>query len=655
MKKDVRLPSWLKEGVKPLKNRFPKRPNLMVFDTETEEGKPYLLTFYDGNKPSYLRVKERNILRFFMHYLLDCCSKHKSNILFAHNLEFDIGAVLCHKWKENFFWLKPPLFNVYDNILEKETYLGVINLFYQKTWFAQIRLRNNANVKVVDSNNFVRGTLWRLSRDLGFEHKKYDRPFFVTEGRKPKNRREWNMLLNYCGREIKATYELAEYILNLHRDYDVGYAVSIPHLGSKVFRKHFLEVTIPQIPHYAKTLVELSIHGGRSDSFVSTPVVIPHVKMYDYNSFYPYAMAMLPPMTKGKWFRVKKFDSEHEGFYLISGFVKKCRYPILIKSSSGMTYANNEKIKNVSVTSYELREALRSGEVKIDKIRGYVWKPSSKSVNPFKNYIEHFYKRKREAETDTALYMANKLLLNAIYGKTYQAVRLTDYQETPEYVLDKKRNTLRKSKIKYRGGGLYLPHVGSWITSMCRAILHSDFHRYEAIDCATDSFKTLKDVPEGSNLGELKRVCEGLLLLIRPKLYVMFSKEREKEILDHGNLREWLKENVKKLDDLDFKRGSKVDIVKFALHGFWGNCFQLLSLYKNKNVSYDFKHMTKIRESLKQKKYPRVMEHGIRSIHVEWKDEKGLCGLRKEEALKSLEMCSLNCFSCAHSDVTMRL
>ena len=60
MNKIVLLPSWLKDGVKPLKNSFPKKPNLLVFDTGTESeisGDPYLLTFYDGSKPEYLRVE----------------------------------------------------------------------------------------------------------------------------------------------------------------------------------------------------------------------------------------------------------------------------------------------------------------------------------------------------------------------------------------------------------------------------------------------------------------------------------------------------------------------------------------------------------------------------------------------------------------------
>ena len=51
MDKNVIIPKYLMNGIKPLKNSFPKRSNLLVFDTETESritGEPYLLTFYDG-------------------------------------------------------------------------------------------------------------------------------------------------------------------------------------------------------------------------------------------------------------------------------------------------------------------------------------------------------------------------------------------------------------------------------------------------------------------------------------------------------------------------------------------------------------------------------------------------------------------------------
>lgn len=70
--------------------------------------------------------------------------------------------------------------------------------------------------------------------------------------------------------------------------------------------------------------------------------------------------------------------------------------------------------------------------------------------------------------------------------------------------------------------------------------VNEDLHRYEAIDCATDSFKTQRsDIPTGSGLGELKHEHHGLLLRIRPKLYVMFSEDIQAQVMGEfaGDLR----------------------------------------------------------------------------------------------------------------------
>ena len=63
------------------------------------------------------------------------------------------------------------------------------------------------------------------------------------------------------------------------------------------------------------------------------------------------------------------------------------------------------------------------------------------------------------------------------------------------------------------------------------------------------------------------------MLLIRPKLYVMFSDEIAERVKQVGDLREYLKSvDVKSLRYPE-------DVVKYALHGFWGNVNQLLELY----------------------------------------------------------------------------
>lgn|GEM_PF-1623778 len=643
MDKQITIPKYLREGIKPLLNHFPRKSNLLVFDTETDNGDPYLLTFYDGFKITYFKVNEDSILQTFFTFLNEHCSKNQNNIIFAHNLLFDLTAVLC-KYERNIFqWRDPPRQDVY----EEGRFLGSIKIFYEKQCFAQIRLKNGAYVKLLDSTNFIRGSLYDLSRALQFKYKKRERPYFVKEGRAPKTREEWQKLYLYCNAEIKAEYELAKFILGMHKRYDVGFSVSQAQLGSKIFRKYFLKESIPQIPEYIRKFAELTIHGGRANVFVNTPILIPNVKMYDYNSFYPYAMTLIPPISKGEWVKVKygrpiRELDEYEGFYKVRGYVENCKYPIIIKSAKSLEYANGEEIKNTWTVSYELREALRNNEIEIKNLEGYLWKPDKNATNPFKDYVEHFFNEKNKCERNNPLYLANKLLLNALYGKTYQAIRLTDYTEEPELVWNEDLGKCMKNEILYRAGGLYLPHIGSWITSLCRAILHKDLHRYQAIDCATDSFKTLKTAPGGNKLGDLKLECEGLLLLLRPKLYVIFSKEIQKEVMEIGDLREWLRRN----NIYELKEGR--DILRYALHGFWGNVHELLELYRDRKTEYKTMHMNKIKEAIKQRKKARVMENVKRELNVNWGNELGLCNILKEEALKEKELCNLQCFICAY-------
>lgn len=166
-------------------------------------------------------------------------------------------------------------------------------------------------------------------------------------------------------------------------------------------------------------------------------------------------------------------------------------------------------------------------------------------------------------KSDFSLKTVYKLLLNGLYGKTYQTIRQTSYEETSEWTWNHETETCFRNEIEYRAGGIYLPHIGAWITSLCRARLHQLLHQYEAIDCATDSFKTTRRAKEGKGLGELKLESEGLLLLVRAKLYVMFSNEVQREVFKEYNrdLREFLKHNLEKLD---FQK----DVVKYASHGF---------------------------------------------------------------------------------------
>ena len=633
------LPGYLQDGVKPLRNHYPRNVNLLAFDTETARGEPYLLTFCDGKEISFNGVNKNTVLDRFFEYLESHCMKskktHWSNLLYAHNLQFDLTAILCHRETEIFRFLHPPLIDHQK---------GTIKVYCGKTWFAQVRLKNGTYVKVLDSANFIKGSLYDISRSLALATSKPKRPYFVENGRAPRNQDEWWRLHGYCRAEIMAQYELAQFILRMHEQYNCGISVSASQLSSKVFRRHYLKSTIPQVPPYLRSLVEITIHGGRASVFVPTPTVIPNVRMYDYNSFYPWAMTELPSITSGEWKETACFVDDREGFYLVTGYVHQCKYPILLRNSHSFEYANGERVVDVPVPSYELREAIKCGEIDLQSARGYVWMPDGNAENPFREYVSDFYDKKNSTPKDHPLYVTYKLLLNTLYGKTFQAVRQTDYEEEPEQVWNESQQRAVRNRILYRAGGLYLPHVASWITSMCRARLHSDLHRYNGIDCATDSFKITQEIAESNALGGLKLECEGLLLLIRPKVYVMFSREVQKEAESHGDLREYLKQNLERLDLAE-------DVVRYATHGFWGTPRQLLELYVEKGNVYTVQHMLKIREAIRQNKQARVMESQLRHIGVNWENEYGFCGQRKVQAMIYMDSCTDNCFTCAHNTV----
>jgi len=180
MDKNVILPLYLREKISPLRQGYPQKVKALVFDTETEDGTPYLLTFYDGEKVKFLRVDEKPIAEEFFKYLLEhCTSKKHSYILYCHNLGFDISAVFdSHR---ELFSLKTALFILKDQ--ESDKTVAEAKLFTNKIWFVQIKLYNGVNIKVVDTASFLKGSLFQLSRILNFKYKKHERPFLLSKAR----------------------------------------------------------------------------------------------------------------------------------------------------------------------------------------------------------------------------------------------------------------------------------------------------------------------------------------------------------------------------------------------------------------------------------------------------------------------------------------
>ena len=744
----------MREELKPHNRGFPNSINIIAFDCETEDGNAYLLTLYNGKDITYKWIdyedklsfdvnkvvsvrrgktkgkivsttKEKivtsKIIEVFINYLKDNIVKKGVNVLFAHNLEFDIGAVL----DEIMFKLledSPHVPPKFEYTTELGDTFGIKlhgrNRWWGTMWMGNRNRKKKTVVMLLDTSSFVQGSLYNITRELELNHKKPSRPEHIGEGKKPKTRNEQTITYNYCRKEILAQYDLAKWIIDLHKEYDVPISVSMAHLGSKILRKQFTPHPIQQVPqnnekiyvyrndkglivssqnpellnhtHVMTTkkmyngdtnkfeerkvekyflqkgimrLSEHSTHGGRSSSFVGNNVIIKNVNVYDYNSFYPWAMTQLPRMSKGKWEKVNKFIDKFEGFYEVTGTVKHCRYPIIIPFPATMKFAGetkDERILKAPITSYELREALRTNEIEIDNLRGYIFIPDKDAVNPFKNFVLHFWDKRHESRDNTTKNVGYKLLMNSLYGKTYQTVPFPEYINQVDMVWDDERKIAVTKEKRYRAGSLYLPHVASWILGMTKAKLHQDLHKYKCLTCSTDSIMSRNRIKSSDRLGELKLVHVNdtplencLVLFLRPKLYVIFPSTIQKEVEKiekemgtdpHTALRKHL--------NIVLKQNSKKLALKYAKHGFRGTIRQLLWLYALKANEYDYDHFVRLREGIKQDitEKIRTVQKLTAHIKIDHNNPIMFCGYSSKKAVKQMELCIFpDCYNCAYT------
>jgi hypothetical protein len=292
------------------------------------------------------------------------------------------------------------------------------------------------------------------------------------------------------------------------------------------------------------------------------------VTAYDIGSAYPHAMVSLPPLTAGRWESVSDYHPGAAGVYHIRGHVRgRCIYgvfPATTRKRGERTVYIEEGPFDVWTTGWEVASAW--DEISLDSVEGFIWKPAPGAVNPFKHFVDHFFRLKQETpKTDPRREMA-KVILNSLYGKTIQRRPLG-----PDWI----------------AGGLFNAFWASQITGHCRAELHRLEHKYQALHTSTDSILThASHVPTGTGLGELQQVAQGALVVARCKLYVILD--------DCGRI-------VKDGD---------------AFHAFFASAEQFLTALRTGSPTYRVEHMVKPRESLRSKQKPFRMIERTYTLHL---------------------------------------
>lgn len=536
-------------------------------DTETLEGEPMTLQFYseDCACESIHFVNSKSASKTF----LEWCSKRKKNVahvVYVHNLGFDLPEFL---WGYHAKLIGP------GGDFSFKIGSWLITGVYGSPTFCKLSNGHNLSITIVDSWSFFRGSLAKGAELFCPDLPKLKRVSGLgSQQFKPTDK----AFCAYAMRDAEVSYHMGRAIEKMHAEWDIPQTVSVADMAATIFRRKFLSYDIPQPDRDVIDAALLSYHGGKNNITVESGWY-ENVTCLDISSAYPHAMHEMPAFSNvdlyKRYRKSARIRSVPEwGIYCVTGTLAECQWPVVF--SHGFKPLHG-RIDRIWIHGQEVNEALRSGELKIESIRGnYYDYEKDHQASAFRHFVETFYKLK-STETDPVLRYMQKLVLNSISGKLIQtrkrgAASFTD--------IDAGVTTTAADLI---AGGMFHPFIASGVTAHTRGRIHRLEHDVRAIHTATDGVmsRAKNARPIGSGLGAI--TCEArdaTVLMIRNKCYVIYAKK-----------------STKTTPSSVFKGKH---ILKYALHGFQGNVSQLEKLIATNRRKYEVSRPNRLKESLKR-------------------------------------------------------
>ena len=538
-------------GVRALKVSCQQDMTLCSFDTETFYASVFAFGFChpDGEVEINHGLKKDHI-SFFLDRLRAVPSRAGSTIVCgAHYMLFDLGVL---------FWRTVAPLNPSSDRAPRQmnfsmlSHRAEIEFFMSRPCFARIRM-DGRTYHLIDTYSFFPMGLKKALKMLKCETQKKEKPSQLGKRIIPLSE-----LRPYLSADCRGVLALLKEILVLHQKYEARLCVSLPQMSGRILRRHYIKKDFPKPSRPLLAAGLLSYHGGKN-AFPAHPGWYEDCYDLDINSAYAEAMSKLPDFERGRWKQgsgMSFFRDHPHGLYSVSGFLKDCPWGCL--QSHDFRKAQGE-IKKLWSTGYEIEEAVRSGEIRIDDIRGFGFhlgrsrnKADENKKSAFARYVDEFYSL-RKATKDPALKFFYKQLLVSPYGKLIQRTENEDDEKV--------------------AGSMFDPGIASLVTGFVRAKIHRLEHKYRAIHTATDGFITqIKPDPAdmGPDIGKLK--CEwdypggkkgpafGRVLILRNKLYLFYDQD--------GKLK------------------------KSGLHGFQGKADELEKIWKSSSRKYKITRLT---------------------------------------------------------------
>lgn len=556
---------------------------VLVCDTETIQGKPYTIQFYDGDTVTLEYVNEKTIFDCYCDYIESHFEKNMSVWFFY--CQFDLPII--HYPFKDYFTLDNH--NMKYGDLEFRYVTG-------KTWYGNHSIKREQWFER-DAYQYVFRGLAKVAKDLHLTQQKLEMPSFLGQ-RQWKTEAERVHFEEYAKQDVVVLWELVYWILDLHRKFDVGLSVSLADLAGKIFRKHHVKQPIEPTKQEVTLAALSSYHGGKTESYVDGPCLIQGIEEYDITSAYPFAMSQIgnffdysiKPYKKGQLI-------EQNAVYQISS-TTQCNFKPLYTEN----FKREKVLSKTWVSGWELVSAMKHLCLSYYEIhQGYVMVSRNEKYNGLKNYVEDFFARKQKAdkEKNATERLSSKLFLNALYGKFISKIQ----EETDELE-------------SWKGGVIFHPLIASLITGFVRAYVHDIEHACNCLHTSTDSFITRhtsldQEFPGVNGLGALKKEYSGDVLIVRPKVYVIFDK------IDPSCHHKFdLDEN-----SVVFCVYCQAKVLKSATHGFYGSTQMLLNMWKGGQTNYVVNRMIRLKEAKRRRDpdlLPFVFTNQRRSLNVDW-------------------------------------
>lgn len=387
-------------------------------------------------------------LKTFLSYVIvsyqDYLLNSKNGFIYFHNLEYDWLQLV----KNHELLLEMARIGVG---LEKDRHLfklGSWNIILKKNALFSgsaphftIRVergkRIGFNLHFRDSFSFFPKSLAKVCKELGLPVEKMDRQGdlgkrdFRVEG----DSEDKAYFEEYAKIDARGTRLAGERIRELHQSAGMTkIRASAPAYAIQLLIHMMEETDELKTGCWDQSIMQLILdtyRGGRTGGIYHGRV--DHLSVLDFHSSYPASMLSLPSFNSNMQY--VRLDDLHldnvipileetgNAFLLVSGEETDPNYPSLIQTVNGKLTPIYGTFSNVATTGVELLVGIKSGSLQNLVIHEAVvlLDMDDDPKLPFKQFASEAYKRKADAEKDSAEYASAKLALNASYGKLIES------------------------------------------------------------------------------------------------------------------------------------------------------------------------------------------------------------------------------------------